>query len=232
MYRKGVKRWIPRAQFLARKRARAGGPARAPATRGRVASIPSPELKFHDVDIDDAVVQSAGDVDPAINLIAAGTTESTRIGRKVTILSIGWRYSVTLPEVDAAATPAPGDVIRVMLVLDKQCNGAAATVTDMLETTGYQSFNNLSNKSRFRTLHDATFPLNYLTLASDNAAVVSSAEVWQHYTFFKKVKIPIEFSAGTGALTEIRSNNLFVLLITKRGAAGFESKMRLRFSDG
>ncbi len=71
-----------------------------------------------------------------------------------------------------------------------------------------------------------------MSLASDGAGVVSNSEVRQDYTFFKKVKIPLEFSAGTGAITEIRSNNLFVLLISEAGAAGFESKMRLRFSDG
>ena len=220
-------RWIPRAQWLAAHKPGGRAP-RAPAARR--APVPSPELKFHDLDIDDVVVSATGTIQAGLNLIAQGVTESERIGRKCIITSIGWRYSVALVEQDAVPTPAPPETFRIMLVLDKQANGAFPAVLDILETADFQSFNNLANKSRFRTLMDNTFNLNHVDLASDGAGVVSSSEVRQDFTFFKKVKIPLEFSAGTGAIAEIRSNNLFVLLISRAGLGSFESKMRLRFT--
>ncbi len=200
-------------------------------TRGRY-SKEDRELKFHDLDIDLNPVVAAGSIPVSCNLIAQGVTESTRVGRKCTIKSISWRFQNALVEVDAIGTPPPADVVRVILFLDKQANGAAAAVTDILETADFQSFNNLSNSGRFRTLMDRTYGINYTTLASDGAGVVSSAEHFMQDTFFKKCHIPIEYSAGAGVIGEVRTNNIGVLLISRAGTVAFESKMRLRFSDG
>ncbi len=189
------------------------------------------EMKFHDVDLDDAVIAAAGAVTDSINKIAQGVTEVQRVGRKCTLKSINWRFDCTLPESDAAGTPAPPDVVRVIMYLDKQANGATAAQSDILESADYQSFNNLANKSRFRTLMDRTYALNYAGLGSDGAAVISNNEVVHQDSFFKKVNIPLEFDSTTGAITEIKSNNIGVLLHSKTGVAGFVSKIRLRFSD-
>ncbi len=199
--------------------------------RGRYAGNKGPELKFHDLDIDDAVVAAGGTIAQAsCNLIAQGVTESARIGRKCLVKQINWRFQINLPEVDAGGTPQDSDVIRVILYLDKQCNGAAAAVTDIVESANFQSFNNLSNKSRFRTLMDRTYEISPNGVGGNGTAVDSGgANVTD--TLFKSVNIPVEFNAATGAITEIRSNNIGVLLLGFAGVSGFFSKMRLRFSD-
>lgn len=185
------------------------------------------ELKFHDVDVDDAVVAANGTIAAnSINLIPQGTTESERIGRKAIIKNIGWRYALTLGS--TATSASTSDVVRVILYLDTQCNGAAATVTDILESDNYQSFNNLSNKGRFRILMDRTHGLSSQSGVGSTAAF---GETVVNGTFYKKCALPIEFSSTTGALTEIRSNNLGVLLLSQSGLCIFESKFRLRFTD-
>ena len=199
--------------------------------RGRRATANPPELKFHDLDIDDAVVAGGGTIAQAsCNLIAQGVTESQRIGRKCSIRSINWRFNVDLPII-ALGTGSANEQVRVILYLDKQCNGAAAAVTDIVESANYQTFNNLANKSRFRTLMDRVYVLNPQAGAGDGTTNDFS-EFSIADTFFKKCNIPIEFDATTGAITEIRSNNIGVLLLGKSGVAQFESKMRLRFEDG
>ncbi len=190
------------------------------------------ELKFFDVSLDDAVVSSAGTITDSINKIGQGVTEKTRIGRKCTVKSIQWRYHLDLPEIDAAADPAASGTVRVIMYIDKQCNGATATVTGILETDNFQSFYNLANEGRFKVLLDRNHVLNYLTLASDGAGVVSSGVVNKNYTFNKACNIPLEFDSTTGAITEIRSNNIGILLLSNTGVIGFQSEIRLRFSDG
>ncbi len=189
------------------------------------------ELKFHDVDLDDATVSSSGDVTASINLIAQGTSESERNGRKCTLKSILWRYTVVLPEVDALATPAPADTIRIIMYLDRQCNGATAADTDVLESADYQSYRNLANSGRFSILHDKSMTLNYNGMASDGAGLVSQNEVTRQGHFYKKCDIPLEFNSTAGAITEIRSNNIGVILISRGTNISFLSKIRLRFSD-
>lgn len=193
------------------------------------------ELKFHDVDVTDTTVSAAGSIQNSgtLNIIPQGTTEAQRVGRKCTIRSIGLRYDVSLPVNDNTGTPNSGDVLRVIVYLDKQCNGATAAFADILEAVDYKSFNNLSNKGRFRTLLDRTHAINYAGLGSESAGSVSQAAVVHTYSFFKKCTIPIEYdnSVTTGALTSIRSNNIGILLITRSGVAGFDASFRFRFSD-
>ncbi len=186
------------------------------------------ELKFHDVDLDDATVATGGTITPTVNIIPQGVTEVQRIGRKCTIRMINWRFVLTLAASTASSDTT--DVVRVIMYCDKQANGATAAVTDILETADFQSFNNLSNKSRFRTLMDRTYDMTARSGGGDGTTedygeyIVSDA-------FYKKVNLPIEFNAATGAIGEINSNNIGVLLISQTGKTGFGSKIRLRFSD-
>ncbi len=220
-------------QFLARRAARfTASRANGPRVVHPVL-VPGPrpsiiELKFHDVDLNDALIASTGDVTATINIIAQGVTESQRVGRKCTIRHIGWRFELRLPTQTAGANAS--DVARVLMYIDKQANTATAAVTDILESADYQSFNNLSNKGRFRTLMDRTYDLNSESGGGDGTTE-DYGQVIQTDTFFKKVNIPIEFNAGAGAITEITSNNIGVLLISRSGLTAFASKIRLRFSD-
>lgn len=209
-----------------RGRARRRGP-----TRGREAFG---ELKFHDLDIDDAVVATGGTIaEDSCITIAQGTTESERIGRKLIVKSIGWRFEVRLPQTSDENDTS--ETVRVILFLDKQTNGATATVAGILETADYQSFNNLANKSRFRTLMDRTYDLNaHAGSGRGSTDTKQFGEFIIHDAFFRKVNIPIEYdnSFTTGVITSVRTNNIGVLTISKSGLAVFNSKMRIRFSDG
>ncbi len=192
------------------------------------------ELKFHDLDIDDAIVATAGTIaQDCCVIIPQGVTESNRVGRKCVIRSINWRMQIGLAETDGGTSAPSPDIVRVILYLDKQTNGAAATVADILESADFQSFNNLANKGRFRTLMDRVYTVNLNaggvgTVADQDWAATTMAD-----SFFLKCAIPIEWdnSAATGVLTSVRTNNIGVLTISQNGRCNFGSKMRLRFSD-
>ncbi len=202
-------------------------------SKGRVRAQWNPvrqELKFHDLDTTDAVVAAGGTIAVAsCNLIAQGTTEVERLGRRCVIMSISWRFRLTLPAV-AGSTLQNGDSIRVILYLDKQANGATATVTDILETSNFFSFNNLANKGRFRILMNRQYTLNLQAGAGDGTAN-DSPQMRVLGTFNKKCNIPIEFSGTSGVITEVRSSNIGVLLVGQAGLGSFDGKMRLRFHD-
>ena len=173
----------------------------------------------------------AGTVVDSVNKIPQGTTESTRIGRKCTINKISWNAEITLPEKLASATPGIPDVLRVILFVDKQANGQTASTSDILVGNKQNSFRNLANSNRFWMLHDKDYVINYGSGAPDGAGNYTQSRVVRFVNINKNVEIPIEFSDVTGAMSEIRSNNIGVLLISTNGQCGFESKMRLRFKD-
>ncbi len=197
------------------------------------------ELKFHDIDMDlapaDYSLGIIGNTDSVVK-IGQGLTESTRIGRKCVIRSIGWRGDIIL-DGSAGGGAAVGTTPRLMLVQDTQCNGAAPTVSGIggvLESADWRSFNNLSNKGRYKVLMDRSFNLVIRAGAGDGAANDYSGER-VGFTFFKRCNIPLEFSgvANPAAITELRTNNIFPLLILNNASTltQLQSKFRFRFSD-
>ncbi len=217
-------------------------PVRAPAGkrarrngrfRGRRANGPTGELKFHDLNIDDAsVTQNGTIVEDSVLTIAQGTTESERIGRKVVVKTINWRWNLLLSVASNSANV--DETVRLILYQDKQTNGAAAAITDILETDDYQAFNQLANKSRFRTLMDRLYTMN-AQVGAGNGTTNTFGNLQVNDSVFLNVNIPIEYdnSATTGAISTMRSNNIGVLILSKDGAlVVMDGKMRVRFSDG
>lgn len=190
------------------------------------------ELKFHDVTFTVATVGATASLKDSFNLIPQGITEDERIGRKCALRSFTIKYTYGLPIRDAVALPIDGDVMRIIFYMDKQTNGATATSANILKSDFWMSFRNLAESQRFVILMDKVVTANYMGLGSDNAGVVSQSEVVKHGSFYKKCNIPIEFSGVTGAITEIRSNNIGCLVISKNGVMSFDSRARVRFSDG
>lgn len=192
------------------------------------------ELKFHDLDIDDAAIAINGTIAQVSCLtIAQGNTESQRIGRKLTVKQINWHFEIKF--FGSTATAATSDVVRIILYHDRQANGATATVTGILESDDYQSFNNLANKQRFTILMDR----NYSMVARSGSGrgstdTLAFGEDVQTDTFYKTCNIPIEYdNSGTdGAITTIRSSNIGVIALSRDGGSQLVSKMRIRYSDG
>lgn len=188
------------------------------------------EYKFHDLDVDDAVIAAGATIaKDSVLTIIQGVSESQRIGRKCTVRGINWRFRLTLASTAVAGSTS--DIVRVMLYVDKQTNGAAATATDILATADFQSFNNLSNKGRFLVLMDRTYALSAQAGSGRGATdTLSYGETAVVDSYYKRCSIPIEYTAGTGAIAEMPSNNVGVLLLSQSGQTGFASKMRIRFT--
>jgi len=225
-----------RAPAGRRVRARRG-PPRQLALRGRRAGFlrrggyygrytpGAGEQKFFDTTRAAAAAPIAGIIaNLSLNLIPQGVTESERVGRKCTVTRI-YIQGQFLKTATSTAADAD-DTIRMIVYLDKQANGATAAVTDILETATINSFNNLSNSSRFKTLAVKRMSIN--AIASFAAGTVNVQEDW---TCAIKCNIPIEFSAATGAIAEVRSNNIGILMISDEGLAFFQYTARIRFSD-
>jgi len=192
--------------------------------RGRSAAAGT-ELKFHDLNHTSAVVVAARTIaSPSLNGIAQGVAEDERIGRKCTLKSLSLRGTILMPA--ATGTIVWTDEVRVIVYQDKQCNGAAPAVLDLLETATVEGYNNLANKGRFTTLMDKKMIVSRIPASS----TVAGGQ-FKHFNLYKKLNVPIEFNGAAGALTEIRSNNIGVLAITKNGLMELEYNVRVRYAD-
>lgn len=186
------------------------------------------ETKWFDTTDPSTIVPIGGVVlAPSLNLIPEGTTESSRLGRKARVVSIHIKGAILLP--GTANSTAALDRVRFIVLVDKQANGAAPIVTDYLETAQINSFRNLSNSQRFTSLYDKTRVLHSNAGAGADAATDIYPPMVSTLTINKKLNLPLEFSSTTGAITEIRSNNIVVMALSEFGFALSAFTARIRF---
>ncbi len=200
-------------------------------TRRVVPRIPGSEMKFFDTIRAAVVPGSTGTIlNNCLNIIPQGAVENNRIGRKCVIKSVMVHGNTNLPSTTTFADAS--DSVRFILYLDRQANGIAATITGILETASIDSFGQLANSSRFKTIGTWMHNLS-ADAASGNGTTDTTFEKSFQWAKYFKCEIPIEWdnSATTGVLTSVRSNNIGMLAITKSGVMIVEYTVRLRFSD-
>ena len=180
----------------------------------------APEKKFFDsVTITDATTTAS-----ILNLnnMAAGDTVLLRDGNKIICKSIQLRGTFQNESL------AQNNVIRYMVIHDKNSNGTAPTAAQVFEgTPSVQGMKSIANASRFTTLLDKTVVLNNL---SDTAGAMAFAYISEY------VKIPANlqlsaFADGTAAVPVSGSLSLIIIGSTAAGATDVDVIMntRLRF---
>lgn len=198
---------------------RFGGPGR----RGQV------EQKFFDTIltmVPSGTVASTTNATGGINVgIAQGFRAVDRIGSKIIIKSVQMKLACSMgPGVTS------GDMCHFYLIQDTQANGAYPVAADVFTQIGAVSaglhMRNIENGARFKVLKHMTFKLN-----SDAGVAGAFDGDYQQQDIFIKCNIPVSYSSTTGAITEIKSNNLFVVRGSTGAVAGFDGVCRIRYTD-
>ena len=185
------------------------------------------ELKFIDTTITSTQIASSGTKLPATVLtflkIPVGTGPSERIGRQIRVKSVNAYLTIT-KAADLQAT----DVVRVLWILDTQANGSSPNVNEILASPNVNSFRNMANSKRFVILSDKE-----ITITAQNKENTVYSAVDKQMNFFKNLNSVIEYDSTVtnGALTTIRSNNIFMLAFSKNDTAYIEGTVRIRYDD-
>lgn len=184
-----------------------------------------PEKKFFDTALSfnvDATMEVPATGQLA--LIPQGDTSSTRDGRQCVIESIQIRGAFYF---QPAAAAQGFDLVYMYLVQDRQANGAAAAVTDVFTSTaGATNQLNLENSDRFFILKRWVVPLN--CLAGVTTAYSSMVKPIEYFT---KCNIPMQFGTAAVDITQVKSNNIFLIAGSGQqdDLSTFLGSCRLRF---
>ncbi len=185
-----------------------------------------PELKFFDtINTGTALALTGVITNASLNIVPQGTLENNRVGRKIIIKRIGIRFLLQFN----SSTTETAEVVRVIVVHDKQTNKTAFGITDVLESASEGAFNNLANKQRFTILMDRYESINKTVDVGTNIN-----EHTQAWSWFKTVNIPIEYdnSVTTGAVSSQTSGNIAVFGITLNSTTvNLAYTARIRFYD-
>lgn len=197
------------------------------------------ELKSLDVPLATYALNTTGSVQP-LNLIRAGTSFNNRVGRKVEGRSI--RVSGTI---DAIRTVTGNDYARVMIVYDRQSNGGAPAIADILQTvdqagngttTSYSGVN-LNNRDRFIILRDERIYLPTVTVTAGVETNTGPTDpVAKTFNFDWFVRLPnllTQFKADSSpaVIGDISSGSLLLVTFATfaSGSEGYAAELESRF---
>lgn len=197
----------------------------------RMSGPNAPELKFIDAQLalpgSTTMAVSSSFATGAACLIPQGDTESSRDGRQATIMSVYCKGFVGMSS--GTATVASCN-FYMWLILDTQANGAFPAIGDIFTaTSAWDAVRNLEYNDRFRILSYRVVPLR--AMAGVSGAFSSDV---RPFTMYKKCNIPVTWASTTGAITEIRQNNIFMVwgidtTLGGTGTAAVDGIIRVRF---
>lgn len=201
------------------------------------------EKKFIDTAIS-GVAQSnpvtPGVIKPSLYLcngVLQGTDYNQRIGREFRMCS--WHIRLNFSQ---NANYPISQVIRVMLVYDKQPNAVQVLSSDILRAVSalvnVQSFNNLDNRDRFKVLYDKNIQMN----ANGSGITLGPLADNNYRTKFKKCWLPVVNNNTGTAIGSITTGAMWLLLIGNYAAPpipgtdpdyrpNVEGQVRIRFYD-
>jgi len=193
------------------------------------ARLALPELKAFDTAVN-FLFDNTGEV-PAtgqLSLVQTGDAFNNRDGAVIQVKSLQLRGEAVYAP--AAAVNA-ATTVYLYIVQDRQANGAAAAITDVLTSNDMRlALGNVPNQYRFKILKRIVLPL------------VASAGVT---TAYNKVVVPVDeylkfvtpiemrYTASAGAITDVASNNIFLLAgadAETDDLVSFTGTARLRFT--
>lgn len=155
----------------------------------------------------------------AINLIAQGTTAAQHIGRKAVMTSVLIRGWLTLSGTNNGA--------RIVVIYDKETNGALPAATDIFSLNDSMSPMNLANSDRFIVVADKR-PF----VENQGFGPTPTTGEWEIY---RKMRLPIQFNDTTTAtITAINTGSLLVCTCLNDAAQTVpsqETHTRVRFID-
>jgi len=184
------------------------------------------EKKYLDSGLGSSGISTTGTFVSTVIPVVQGTTDQTRIGNKITVKNFSIRCAMSMD--DQTTGVIVDGHIRVIVYIDKQANGATAATTDILTTAALSSYRNMDTVDRFVILKDKW--MQYKVTATNALHTGQGSGQWWKWS--KKLNLPVHYAGTTGAITEIKSNNIGVLFISDLSTLNMSMNCRTKFLDG
>jgi len=196
-----------------------------------------PELKYFDRLLNTSTIPIQGSL-LLLNGIGQGFDQTSRIGGQVTMKSLIWRYTIT-----SAADITTGLAYRMLIVIDRQANGAnpiiaappitsgdAAILNNYIVSDLWTSPRQYETIKRFKILFDKTYTLNPMV----NAGTLDQFQpvVKNVQGYLKLGQITKYDTVEVNNIGTINTNSLFIIHICNEvDSINIEGGTRLYFSD-
>ena len=208
------------------------------ATRGfgDMGHLPNREKKFFDATFQSAAISTTGGF-YLLFCPQLGSDYNQRIGRKVVIKSL---YTKAFFVVERALSNvdgfSPAQMMRMIIFVDYQPNGATPIATDLLTASHPLAHLNPNNRDRFKIIKDKTFSFDPIILDGTNTNRACFNRTCADLKNYKKLGIETIFnSTNAGSIGDITTGALYMFLVGSQASGqsdidgGIET--RVRFDD-
>ena len=187
------------------------------------------ELKFYDqvdtvqLDATSGNVVSWSPTGDVLNAPVQGSGPSDRDGRQITMKSVHFRGRIRYGTEGGIGHNPPVAFVRIICVMDKQCNKTAlANLNDLLATNAgavesFLSMRELENSQRFRVLYDKTHRLAVSNAAADTGIGPAHYDAKSLVKFDKDLAVPVNYVANAGASAADISDNAIYIFAMQGG---------------
>jgi len=209
----------------------------------------SAEIKCVDVPTTSYLLDNSGTVTP-LNLIASGSSYYQRIGRKIEMKSSRINGIINYKTTLGGQTNYYPFIARIMVIYDRQTNGALPSIQDILQTidalgnptTDNYSGVNLNNRDRFTILRDQRIYLPFIhTTTAPNAYPDSQLQLdpvtptlnIDLYTKLKGLTTQYKADGSPPGIGDIATGALYLVTLGNypTPAFQFQCQSRLRYLD-
>jgi len=191
------------------------------------------EKKFWDTPVDLPSNATTGTFVGTLVGIQQNANPFGRIGRKISVTNVNAHLKLAA---GTSATTAAAGQYRIILGIDKQSNGAAPLITDILSDLSAvappnngpplspNSFRNMFNLERFVILKDKLVTLNRRAISA------TAGEAYDDQRVMKlswKGIVPVLYSGPDPVIGNVASNNFFLcMLANSTGGGGADERLR------
>lgn len=170
------------------------------------------EIKFADV-YQNGVSIGTTPVLTALNLVASGTDDNNRIGDSVHATSIQGRYDF----ISASAALAP-TIIRMIVFWDRQPNGFAPTVSNVLDLSTISSSlyapYHRSYQKRIKIIYDKVIVINPNIGGTTSGTTDALVPMAIYKRFKRKLNREVKYNDVSATITTIQTNSLYLLQVS------------------
>lgn len=164
-----------------------------------------------------------------VNLIPVGNTANTRIGEKISMINLTWKFTVAVDEQIAA-----DDVFSYRVIICMQRIQTALTLQTLLAQYFSQYLTDTPSQTQndmlSRALSGNMIILKDKTYCLDEFGI----GLIRHHKVFKKLDIDCEFKSAGGAITDIETFPLWCIIVpnvTVNAVFFVSSFTRLNYTD-
>lgn len=179
----------------------------------------------------------------SLNCPSQGDGPTNRDGRKIRMRSIYIKGTLYRNAYEDQIDPGSSIMAYVACVLDRQCNGAAISPSQVFYNPSASATNNcallrqLEYSDRYRILRDQIFNFDAKTITSQGANLYSSTGLLRHFEWYIPCNILVEFNQLVPTASTVSSmvNNAVSVCAAATAATGLASiyltyNARVRFT--